>query len=105
MTQTIHYTEHFYIGKHRKLIEASSVQQRMTNGWKCVACGSKFFTLHSSFNIMQDFDELKQIKAQCIADIREALPRYSERLDAIDPRLNARLPRGECVHSELCRFS
>ena len=26
---------------------------------------------------MQDFDELKQIKAQCLADITEALPDYA----------------------------
>ena len=36
---------------------------------------------------MQDFDELKQIKAQCIADIREALPLYANRLNSIDERL------------------
>ena len=36
---------------------------------------------------MQDFDELKQIKAQCIADIQEALPDYVNRLNSIDERL------------------
>lgn len=32
-------------------------------------------------------DEAKQAKAQCIRDIREALPNYQERLDSIDGRL------------------
>ena len=36
---------------------------------------------------MQDFDELKQTKAQCLADIREALPMYVNRLNSIDTRL------------------
>ena len=36
---------------------------------------------------MTDFDELKQIKAQCIADIRDALPLYANRLNSIDERL------------------
>ena len=36
---------------------------------------------------MQDFDELKKLKAQCIADIREALPLYANRLRGIDERL------------------
>ena len=36
---------------------------------------------------MQDFDELKQIKAQCLSDIREALPDYVTRLNSIDTRL------------------
>jgi len=36
---------------------------------------------------MQDFDELKQTKAQCIADIREALHDYVNRLNSIDTRL------------------
>jgi len=36
---------------------------------------------------MQDFDELKQIKAQCLADITEALPLYANRLNSIDGRL------------------
>ena len=36
---------------------------------------------------MQDFDELKQTKAQCLADIREALPLYANRLNGCDERL------------------
>ena len=36
---------------------------------------------------MQYFDELKKLKAQCIADIREALPLYANRLNSIDERL------------------
>ena len=36
---------------------------------------------------MTDFDELKQIKAQCLADITEALPDYVNRLNSIDERL------------------
>ena len=36
---------------------------------------------------MQDFNELQQAKAVCLKDITEALPRYSERLAAIDQRL------------------
>jgi len=36
---------------------------------------------------MQDFDELKQIKAQCLRDITEALPLYADRLNSIDERL------------------
>ena len=36
---------------------------------------------------MQDFDELKHIKAQCLADITEALPDYVNRLNSIDTRL------------------
>ena len=36
---------------------------------------------------MQDFDELKKIKAQCISDIRDALPLYANRLNSIDERL------------------
>ena len=36
---------------------------------------------------MQDFNELQQAKAACLKDITEALPRYSERLAAIDQRL------------------
>ena len=36
---------------------------------------------------MQDFDELKQIKAQCLRDITEALPDYVNRLNSIDGRL------------------
>ena len=34
--------------------------------------------------MQEDFDKLK---AQCLDDIEDALPRYRERLDAIDPRL------------------
>ena len=36
---------------------------------------------------MTDFDELKQIKAQCLRDITEALPDYVNRLNSIDMRL------------------
>ena len=36
---------------------------------------------------MQDFDELKKLKAQCISDIRDALPLYADRLNSIDERL------------------
>ena len=36
---------------------------------------------------MQDFDELKQTKAQCLRDITEALPMYVNRLNSIDTRL------------------
>ena len=36
---------------------------------------------------MTDFDELKQTKAQCLADITEALPNYVNRLNSIDTRL------------------
>ena len=36
---------------------------------------------------MQDFDELKQTKAQCLRDITEALPNYVNRLNSIDTRL------------------
>ena len=36
---------------------------------------------------MQDFQELQQAKAVCLKDITEALPRYTERLAAIDQRL------------------
>ena len=36
---------------------------------------------------MQDFDELKQIKGQCLRDITEALPDYVNRLNSIDTRL------------------
>ena len=36
---------------------------------------------------MQDFDELKKLKAQCISDIRDALPRYADRLNKCDERL------------------
>jgi hypothetical protein len=37
--------------------------------------------------MMTDFDELKQTKAQCLADITEALPDYVNRLNSIDERL------------------
>ena len=36
---------------------------------------------------MTDFDELKQTKAQCLSDIREALPLYANRLNECDERL------------------
>ena len=36
---------------------------------------------------MQDFEELKKLKAQCISDIRDALPLYADRLNSIDERL------------------
>ena len=36
---------------------------------------------------MTDFDELKQTKAQCLADITEALPDYVNRLNGCDERL------------------
>ena len=36
---------------------------------------------------MQDFDELKKLKAQCLSDIREALPLYANRLNGCDERL------------------
>ena len=36
---------------------------------------------------MTDFDELKQIKVQCLRDITEALPDYVNRLNSIDTRL------------------
>ena len=36
---------------------------------------------------MTDFDELRQTKAQCLADIREALPLYANRLNGRDERL------------------
>ena len=36
---------------------------------------------------MTDFDSLKQTKAQCLADIREALPLYANRLNGCDERL------------------
>ena len=38
---------------------------------------------------MTDFDELRQTKAQCLADIREALPLYANRLNGCDERLIA----------------
>lgn len=36
---------------------------------------------------MNDFEELKQAKAQCLADITEALPDYANRLNSVDTRL------------------
>ena len=36
---------------------------------------------------MQDFDELKKLKAQCLSDILEALPLYANRLNECDERL------------------
>ena len=36
---------------------------------------------------MQDFDELKKLKTQCLRDITEALPDYVNRLNSIDTRL------------------
>ena len=36
---------------------------------------------------MQDFEELKKAKQQCVDELVEALPRYRERLDEIDHRL------------------
>lgn len=36
---------------------------------------------------MEDFEQLKQAKAQCLADITEALPDYVNRLNSIDERL------------------
>ena len=36
---------------------------------------------------MQDFEDYWKKKAQCLSDIREALPRYAERLNECDPRL------------------
>ena len=38
---------------------------------------------------MQDIEQLKQAKAQCLLDLAHHLPRYAERLNAIDPRLVA----------------
>lgn len=38
---------------------------------------------------MEEYEDLRQSKAQCLADITDALPRYADRLDAIDPRLTA----------------
>ena len=36
---------------------------------------------------MIDFDDYWKKKAQCLADIREALPRYADRLNECDERL------------------
>ena len=35
-----------------------------------------------------DFEELRQAKAQCLRDITEALPRYIDRLWSVDKRLS-----------------
>ena len=66
---------------------------------------------------MQDFDELKKLKAQCIADIREALPLYANRLNSIDQRLmtyiedaisgegsHSRSTSGRLLPARLCRL-
>ena len=45
------------------------------------------FSSNILHQIMTDFDELKQIKAQCLRDITEALPDYVNRLNSIDTRL------------------
>jgi len=42
---------------------------------------------------MQDFDELKKLKAQCISDIREALPDYVNRLNNIDAQFDNEIIR------------
>ncbi len=39
--------------------------------------------------MINDFEELKQAKAQCLDDLRTHLPDYANRLNAIDPRLMA----------------
>ena len=38
---------------------------------------------------MQDFEQLKRAKAQCLADITEALPNYVNRLNSFDTRIMA----------------
>ena len=66
---------------------------------------------------MQDFDELKKLKAQCIADIREALPLYANRLNKCDERLmtyiedvisgdgsHSRSTSGRLLPARLCRL-
>ena len=66
---------------------------------------------------MQDFDELKQIKAQCLLDITEALPDYVNRLNSIDERLmtyiedaisnegsHSRSTSGRLLPARLCRL-
>ena len=53
---------------------------------------------------MQDFDELKQIKARCIDELTEALPLFRERLDGIDSRLAAYIDdalSGHASHANL----
>ena len=72
---------------------------------------------YSFYNNMQDFDELKKLKAQCIADIREALPLYANRLNSIDERLmtyiedaisnegsHSRSTSGRLLPARLCRL-
>ena len=39
--------------------------------------------------MINDFEELRQAKAQCLDDLRTHLPDYANRLNAIDPRLMA----------------
>ena len=66
---------------------------------------------------MQDFDELKQIKGQCLRDITEALPGYVNRLNSIDERLmqyiedaisnegsHSRSTSGRLLPARLCRL-
>ena len=78
---------------------------------------SNLFPLTSYINNMQDFDELKKLKAQCIADIREALPLYVNRLNSIDERLmtyiedaisgdgsHSRSTSGRLLPARLCRL-
>ena len=38
--------------------------------------------------MINDFEELRQAKAQCLRDITEALPRYIDRLWSVDKRLS-----------------
>ena len=57
----------------------------MILSYSITLCDSIF--LLTSNIIMTDFDELKQTKAQCLADITEALPNYVNRLNSIDTRL------------------
>ena len=78
---------------------------------------SSLYPLTSYINNMQDFDELKKLKAQCIADIREALPLYANRLNSIDERLmqyiedaisnegsHSRSTSGRLLPARLCRL-
>ena len=82
-----------------------------------VSRNSSLFPLTSYINNMQDFDELKKLKAQCIADIREALPLYANRLNSIDERLmtyiedaisnegsHSRSTSGRLLPARLCRL-
>ena len=39
--------------------------------------------------MINDFEELRQAKVQCLDDLRTHLPDYANRLNAIDPRLMA----------------